>query len=94
MKNILTLESFADWVEKQPAEKEYDFCDCCGCACHQYLSAIGLPVKYVSPNWWSDVFGAEHPLPFGFNAAANGYGEPRTFGALALRLRQSSRSGS
>lgn len=81
MKNLLTLESFADWAEKQPAEKEYDYSRSQYCAAAQYLQSIGV-VDYARPSW---------DLPAGWAKALNPFNDlDCTFGALATRLRKAS----
>lgn len=81
MKNMLTLEAFADWAEKQPAEKEYDYSQSRYCAAAQYLQSIGV-VNFVLQSW---------DLPAGWAKALNPIdGGAMTFGSLATRLRKAS----
>lgn len=84
MKPQLTLEAFANWCAKQPADNRYDY-DCVGeCALTQYAASLGLPTPYGeapdSPIHTSAFWGVAN------NKACFGV---RTFGALAARLRAS-----
>lgn len=76
MKNQLSLEAFADWCEKKPANEEYFWTDADICACGQYAASLGLqgnwPLK--KDTFWFDA-----------NMIAL-LTMPHTFGALARRL--------
>lgn len=72
MKNMLTLEAFADWCEKQPVGKVYPYTDVKNCACSQYAKSLGVKVAFGSFWYKAEFIAAKHP---------------RTFGALAGRLR-------
>jgi hypothetical protein len=91
MRNPLTLEAFAEWCEKQPADAEYNYEDPNRCAYCQYLRATGFDVRSVGPTYWTEGVGhKEHPLICGLNDALNpGYPDygKWTFGALVSRLR-------
>jgi hypothetical protein len=78
MKPQLTLEAFADWCEKQPAEKTYNYADCNRCACGQYAATLGL-------QGWAGVK-VYQPGEFWYEANCAAAWED-TFGALAKRLR-------
>jgi hypothetical protein len=81
MKPQLTIEAFADWCERQPAERAYDYHDYRTCACAQYAATIGL-----SPDEWIDkAIGCPETMWGTANCEANS--KPWTFGALAIRLR-------
>jgi hypothetical protein len=87
MKNLLTKEAFADWCEKQPASNEYSYFDNRGCAFCQYLDALGIENNGVGgKEWWAGT--TEHRLPTGVWLPLQQH--PRTFGALAQRLRSAS----
>lgn len=89
MRNPLTNEAFAEWCEKQPADKGYDYVDDCGCAFFQYLKATGFDVLTVSStDWYERGTGRRHNLPRGADDAVSAH--PRSFGDLAARLRSSS----
>lgn len=91
MKPQLTIEAFADWCEKQPPEKEYDYTDPFGCAFCAFLKNIGIDQPSVGPDvWWTiNARLQERPLPEGVNAAVHGDGSRSqwNFGALTARLR-------
>lgn len=75
-----TLEAFAEFCEKQPADKEYDYCTAAECAVAQYLSSIKAPkVKLNS---------SEIDAMFGVTVGNAVVDEPHTFSALAKRLRE------
>jgi hypothetical protein len=80
MRNPLTLEAFAEWCEKQPADKEYNFFDNHGCAFGQYLKALGIEHRSVGGTYWRTAAGEERIR----KALQSG---DWTFGALASRLR-------
>lgn len=83
MKNMLSLEAFADWAGKQPAEKKYDYSRSQYCAAAQYLQSIGVQ-RYVL---------SSSELPVGWDDALNPFPwQPGqyTFGNLAARLRKAS----
>ena len=99
MRPQLTIEAFADWCDKQPAEKEYNYGSITDCAFCQYLQSLGFESVRVSPYGWrlrNDGPFAYRALPDGLDEAVRagveyGSGGPLwTFGALSLRLRQSS----
>lgn len=81
MKNMLTLESFAEWAEKQPADATFYYFDMKNCACAQYATHLGVDYPCATPTsdgrFWSQ---AEHHA-----ARCN---TTDTFGNLAARLRQ------
>lgn len=88
MKNILTLEAFAEWVEKQPAEKTFDYFDPKNCAFCQYLKGLGFKRAQVGGHDYSLTgrFEDDRLLPEGI-APSVLCGSTNTFGALAARLR-------
>ena len=86
MKNQLTLSAFADWCEKQPPEREYNYMNNRNCAGCQYLKAIGLPVLAYGVDDWRDRQCNYHDIPDGWNDCARA--RPWAFGALASRLRE------
>ena len=86
MKNMLTIEAFAEWAEKQPADGTYDYMNSCGCAFQQYALVVGLENPMVGSTFWY-VGGVKRPLPEWIDIAVSG--QPHTFGALASRLRAS-----
>lgn len=87
MKNMLTVEAFAEWCEKQPADGEYDYAEPQDCPIAQFLRANGFPEARVNSVDWreSDRTYDYHNLPRGFDDAV--IESPRTFGSLAQRLR-------
>lgn len=92
MKPQLSIEAFADWCEKQPADKAYSYSNCGGhCAFGQYLEWLGLPVDFVAMDVWLDTRGERRPLPVWVDEMVIGAGysdrASHTFGSLAARLR-------
>lgn len=84
MKNLLTKEAFAEWCEKQPKHKRYDY-DCIGeCALTQYAASLGMKTPYGPPD---SPIHTSHFWQAANNAACFG---SQTFGALAARLRSAS----
>lgn len=86
--DAFSLEGLIAWLETQPPETKYDYCDSGACLLHQYFTANGVPVFCVSAtNWYTD--GADHYrlhiLPKKFNDVS--VGRPRTFGAALSRAR-------
>jgi hypothetical protein len=78
MKPQLTLEAFADWCEKQPADLAYDYMDLENCAVAQYARSLGTKSPFITHSrFWS-------------NSESLAALSPRTFGALAARLRAAS----
>jgi hypothetical protein len=75
VKPQLSLEAFADWAEKQPAKQKYDYWDTETCACTQFANSAGI-VRITD-----DI------RDFWVNAQSIACELPRTFGALAARLR-------
>lgn len=81
MRNPLTIEAFAEWAEKKPANETYDYCSSEACAAAQYLQSLGVQ-KYNLPSY---------KLPKGWLGPLQT--GPDTFGALAQRLRASLNTG-
>lgn len=76
MRPQLTIEAFADWCSKQPAEKTYPFIDANNCACAQYAGSLGIEEWVCRSPFWKD-------------AEDIAMASPWTFGALTARLRLS-----
>lgn len=85
MTAALSLESLTAWLEKQPAEMEYDFLNICGCLYFQYLSAAGLPVRSVGGDYYRATDRETIALPEPFPSIANE--RPHNFGAALERAR-------
>ncbi len=80
MKPQLTLEAFAEFCEGKPAGDVYNWADFENCACGQYATSLGIPISET------EKFNGEHT--FWYKAQWNAMMvSPRTFGALATRLR-------
>jgi hypothetical protein len=97
MRNPLSIEAFADWCEKKPADEAYSYSNICGpCAFAQYLIHLGFPVDYVGADHWRDLSRTEHRLPDWVDEivkdSSYGPSPSHTFGALAKRLREASRA--
>lgn len=84
MKPQLTIEAFADWCEKQPADEAYDFY-AKDCAWGQFLTSLGVEYACVGFNTWTGSDGQRRCFPSGIAFPVEE--EPHTFGALASRLR-------
>jgi hypothetical protein len=84
MRNPLSLEAFADWCEKQPADEEYDVWQPSSCAVALYAQSLGF--KRATDNGRIETHdGRVLPIDgFKFRMIAR---HPYTFGALAKRLR-------
>lgn len=82
MKPQLSIEAFAAWCEKQPAERRYNYHSSEVCACGQYAAILGMKEYAWIDSYWGET---------SFWRRANGQAqiEPYTFGALAARLRAS-----
>lgn len=77
MRDPLSIEAFADWCDKQPADKAYSF-TCVPCAVEQYADSLGIGRDTI----WGHSLGSFWCQS---NIIAADY--PHTFGALAQRLR-------
>ncbi len=75
MKPQLTIEAFADWCEKQPADGVYDYTHSSSCAVAQFLQSAGVQNYDLFP--WE--------IPERFQEPVREY--PWAFGALSARLR-------
>ena len=84
MKNPLSLEAFADWLEGKPAEQKYEYW-CQECAIGGYFIELGLPMKSLGTEKWRDRDGVLHVLPPGFDEVSST--PPHTYGAAARRAR-------
>lgn len=67
MKNPLTLEAFAEWLEKQPQDMRYDPLDHRVCLLARYYKACGFE------DWENRSLNADAILNPGFASAAFGY---------------------
>ena len=83
MRNPLSLEAFADWLEQQPADKEYRWLDPCECAIGQYCRSLGM-------KGCAELSETAYFVLEGVDGARNHYiamDRPRTFGAALRRAR-------
>lgn len=87
MRNPLTIEAFLEFAEKQPADGAYHYDDWELCACAQYAGTLGL----VSDDWIMSAM--INPEGFWITANRAAAGWPRTYQALASRLRASLNTG-
>lgn len=98
----LSLAGLIAWLEKQPADRSYNY-DCTGsCLIAQYLTAQGFAIYSVGP--FDFYFGEApnlqmHPLPADFNSIAlasrnmfGGASLAMTFGAALDRARALARA--
>jgi hypothetical protein len=85
--DIFSLDSLIAWLEKQPAEREYDYVDGRVCMMNQYLSAHGIRVAGVAADYYraEPLSYVRVPLPHSFiDIALRG---PATFGAALARAK-------
>ena len=83
--DVMNTARFADWCEQQ-VDREYDYLDPGSCALFQYLTSEGEPVLAVGGDHWEDTDGKCHELSGEIVKAL--WPRPRTFSALAKRLRE------
>jgi hypothetical protein len=76
MTDKLTLAAFAEFCESKPADEKYEYIDVGNCACAQFAKSIGFSSQ------------ADLPQPLWEDAEEQACQRPRTFGALAKRLRE------
>lgn len=82
--DVFSLESLIAWLEKQPAQRTYDYCDAGGCLIGQYLKAKGVEKYGLTPGELKAV---------GWYSIASGWydgtraSDTRTFGAALDRAR-------
>lgn len=95
MRNPISIEAFAEFCERKPAGEVYEYVDNRNCAFGQYLQFLGFESPNVGPWSWQANGVADRPLPSRrkMRDALNGCGEPRTFDALARRLRAAMAEG-
>lgn len=78
-KQVLSLEAFADWCEKQP-DAYYDWASAPICACGQYAKHLGITKNWMDEKLYS-------PSSLFWRQANNIAAEyPHTFSGLAQRL--------
>lgn len=87
MRSPFELRSLIEWLEKQPADGEYNYCDPHNCLLSQYFRGVGLPVSQVGAFDWIDTRGVKHNLPAGFKTTSQGIGLHWHFGAALIRAR-------
>lgn len=74
-----SLESLIAWLEKQPAETTYNYCDATACLIAKYLQAMGVK------NYVMDTPLFQHRV---FGEVANGGERIDTYGAALARARK------
>lgn len=90
----LSFASLIAWLEKQPADKTYDYVDCTECLLSQYYTAMGYQNVEITPIFLSHGGPRRDgrvQLPYSFNLIARGNGVGRsewTFGHALVRARQ------
>jgi len=94
MKNLLTLEAFADWAEKKPADEVFDITSPWSCAVAQYAHSLGFTgaTCEFEINAGDERVIAIAKLTPELMWSGPEKGVDRTFGALASRLRTASQS--
>lgn len=95
MTSFLTLEAFAEWCEKQPADGRYDPADPYNCAATQFIRAIeprcvisGWGDYIAYRGWWPFRRAVRFETPVNLLRGGGVFEHPHTFGALAKRLRE------
>lgn len=85
--DLLSLESLAAWLEKQPADRAYCYIDNGSCLLGQYFVGMGLTNIQVGGSEFAHAGsgGRDILLPVTFQDIA--YDHPRTFGAALERAR-------
>lgn len=84
-----SLESLIAWLEKQPAEKAYDYCDPWNCLLCQYFAAMGFEDVRVSENHLSASSGEyEFSRVFNWDIANCNHTADETFGRALMRARK------
>lgn len=73
-----SLEGFIAWLEKQPADGEYDWINPQKCACAQYAAFLGV-------TQWSK--NMAHDPWYQLNRIAFGYSDTATFGRCLTRAK-------
>lgn len=86
MKPQFTIEAFADFCAKKPANEKYDYGWPRACACGQFFASLGIEAGYAGLGQWAS-YGNPISASLAFDNAAKT--KPHTFGALATRLRAS-----
>jgi hypothetical protein len=80
-----SFKTMLEWVAKQPADKEYVYTDECACACAQFAQAIGQMASWENRRPGYIPLWPRESIWRRLDTVACGW--PRTFGALAERLR-------
>lgn len=80
MRHPISIEAFAEWCERKPADEEYEWVNVRTCAIKQYAKFLGGNVH--------ENYMAVACMPVGrFDGEYMALMRPHTFGALAARLR-------
>lgn len=92
MRSPFETQSLIDWLEKQPPEEIYDYCDTGNCLLARYYRSVGFTNALVTP--YSVILDGDHldeskRLPEGWNEIAFGMtgSRSRTFAAALQRAR-------
>jgi hypothetical protein len=88
MRSPFELKSLIDWLEKQPADAEYDYLNNDDCLLCRYFRSVGLPLAGVAPvggSHWTDDRWESRPLPDTLRATSRR--EPWNYGAALERAR-------
>jgi len=87
--NPFSLESLVAWLEKQPSDKEYDYCDPYGCLLCQYFRSQGFQVHSVAMNnLYRDASWKSVEFPLVLKEVSQGHDAGWTFGAALARARE------
>lgn len=87
MRNPMTVEALAAWLEKKPRGGSYVYTNGSMCLLHEYFTEVGLPIHRMGAITWCDTRMHMHDLPKHFNAIAKpaGGGNFSTYGHALKR---------
>lgn len=90
---IFSLDALIAWLEKKPADEEYNYTDGKSCLVYQYLTDAGMSISHVTAGRYFTTpytIGANYPGTFNQIAYGNWETGPngRTFGAALQRARE------
>ena len=83
-----SLESLVAWLERQPGDGTYDYCDPFDCLLCRYFRAVGIPVFSIALNIYDlERRGKRHIFPMALKHISYGPGYNWTYGAALTRAR-------
>jgi hypothetical protein len=87
MRNPMSIEALAAWLETKDQKETYNYGDTHNCLICQYFNSIGLTFKSVGGSSWADNTGNFYDLSKEFRRVANGTSGQQTFGHALERAR-------